>query len=79
MAIEGMDFESQFSVGETKALLAPLFGKAAEDLHGYVVIYLGSNPQATEIGIVASDEHPACRMRLLARCIELMASEIEDA
>jgi len=78
--IEGQAFDNEHTVGETKALLAPLLQTTAESIHGYIVLYVGVSPNNEHtIGIVSNDEHPACRIGLLAKAIELIAHEVSDS
>jgi CelD/BcsL family acetyltransferase involved in cellulose biosynthesis len=76
MHVESSEFDNQFTIGETKALLAPLVQQSAEDIKGYIIITLGGDEHAAVIGLISNDEHPECRIRLLAKAIELTAGDI---
>jgi len=79
MAVESQEFSSGYTIGETKALLAPLVQQNAEDIDGYIIITFGRRSEGTVIGLISNDEHPECRIGLLARAIELTAGEIASA
>lgn len=79
MPVSSSEFNNEFTVGETKAVLAPLVQRAAEDIDGYIVITVGHEANQTVIGLVSNDEHPECRIRLLAKAIELTAGDMPNA
>lgn len=79
MTVEGRDFDSDHTVGETKALLAPLFNTDAEHIHGYLVLYIGEVDGQTTLGIVSNDQHATCRIGLLAQAISFIAADAGDS
>jgi hypothetical protein len=76
---EGAAFDNEYTIGETKAVLAPLVKQRAEDIKAYIVITIGEHESGSIIGVISNDEHPECGIGVLARVIELTASEIANA
>lgn len=78
--IDSHEFDNEHTVGETKALLAPLLQTSAENITGYIVLYVGKSEYGeSTLGIVSNDEHPSCRIGLLAKAIELIAHDASDS
>jgi hypothetical protein len=74
--IEGRPFDSDYTIGETKALIAPLLGTTPDHMKGYIVMWVGEDDDGTPtLGMISNDEHQACRIGFLAKAIELIAHE----
>jgi hypothetical protein len=80
MHFEGQNLESDFTVGETMAVLAPLFNTSIEKMKGYVCVYMGQEDDgAMSIGIISNDQHPGCRINMLAQVIALIAHDMDES
>lgn len=75
--MHGDAFNSDHTIGETKALLAPVFNTTSENIDNYLLVYVGrALDGAPAMGMVSNDPHPECKIGMMAKLIELVAAEM---
>jgi len=81
MGFQAYNFENEHTVGEIKALLAPLFQTEAEKVGTYIVAYLSDlsvDDTEMRVGLLSSDPHPECRIAILAELIKLISGDLAE-